>query len=195
MPFDTTIAGILAGIFSAAAYLRYIITVLRKETHPNRATWWIWTLVGFMLASSYFASGARDTMWVPLTYVIGPLVTASLSMKYGEGGWTPFDRNCLVVATLSAGVWVLTGSAMTALVTNLFVDAMGCLPTIKKAYRDPSGEDQVSWTLWFVGNMLNMFAVEEWSFELAGYPIYMFIGTGVITSVVLFRDRSNCSIK
>src|SRR5688572_11025851 len=97
--FDiTAMAGKVAGVVSFVAFVPYILAILRGETKPNRATWWIWTVVGFMLGASYYSSGANNTIWVPVSYIVGPLVTALLSIKYGEGGWNRFDKGCLLGA-------------------------------------------------------------------------------------------------
>lgn len=187
MPDITIIAGRVAGIVSLAAFVPYILAILRGETRPNRATWWIWTVVGFMLGASYYSSGANHTVWVPMSYTIGPLATAILSLKYGEGGWTRFDRSCLLGAGVSAVLWWIFSSPLIALLINLFIDFMGALPTIRKSYHEPEKEDRTAWALFFTGNTANLFAVETWTFAISVYPIYMFIGSGLITTLIFIR--------
>ncbi len=187
------VAGRAAGLLSLAAFVPYILAILRGETRPNRATWWIWTLVGFMLGASYYASGASHTIWVPVSYTVGPLVTAGLSVKYGEGGWTRFDRACVLGVAASLVLWWVLRSPIVALVINLWIDFMGALPTIRKSYLEPDGEDRAAWALFFVGNAANLFAVERWVFAIAVYPIYMFVASGTITALVLRPRASHTS--
>lgn len=193
MKFDTATFGMVAGVVSLVAFIPYIISIIRGKTKPNRASWWIWTIVGFMLASSYSASGAKDTMWVALSYLIGPLLTALLAIKYGEGGWTRFDRACIACAAMSAILWFVFDSPLLALLINLIIDGAGALPTIKKTYTEPENEDRLSWALFFAGNTLNLFAVNPWTFAIAIYPLYLFIGCGIITAQVFFRRRGQKS--
>src|SRR3990167_5114886 len=143
----TAVAGKVAGIVSLVAFVPYIIAILRGETKPNRATWWIWTVVGFMLGASYFSSGANHTIWVPVSYIIGPIIIATLSIKYGVGGWTRFDRYCLLGAVVSMVFWWMFNSPFIVLLINLFIDFMGALPTIRKAYYEPESEDRTAWVL------------------------------------------------
>jgi hypothetical protein len=187
MPDITAIAGKVAGIVSLAAYGPYILAILRGKTRPNRASWWIWTVVGFMLGTSYYCSGADHTLWAPVSYAIGPIATAILSIKYGEGGWTRFDRCCLLGAGVSVALWWTFGSPLIALLINLLIDFMGALPTIRKAYQEPESEDRVAWTLFVAGNLANLFAVERWTFSIAAYPIYMLLCNGLITTLVFVR--------
>ena len=190
MPDITAVAGKVAGIISLVAFIPYILAILRGETKPNRATWWIWTVIGLMLGASYYSSGANHTIWVPVSYIIGPFAVAILSIKYGEGGWTRFDRSCLLGAGVSVVLWWMFSSPLIALLIGLFIDLMGALPTIRKAYHKPESEDRTAWTLFFAGSTANLFAVESWTFAIAVYPIYMFFGNGLITAFIFVR-RNN----
>jgi hypothetical protein len=183
------VAGWVAGILSLFAYIPYSRAILKRETRPNRATWFIWTLVSFLTLASYWSSGARETIWVPVIYVVMSLTTALLSLKYGEGGWTRFDKWCIFVAATSAMLWRLSGSPLVALILSLAIDFAGALPTIRKVWKDPASEDRFAWSLFFSGNISNLFAVKEWTFAVALYTIYMFLGTGAIATLVLFKPR------
>lgn len=195
MPDITAIAGKVAGIVSLVAFVPYILAILRGETKPNRASWWIWTVVGFMLGASYFSSGANHTIWVPVSFIIGPLAIIILSIKYGEGGWTRFDRYCLIGAGVSVVLWWMFSSPLIALFINLFIDFMGALPTIRKAYNEPESEDRTAWMLFFAGNIVNLFAVESWTLTIAAYPIYMFFASGLITVFIFIRRNHKAKAK
>jgi len=178
------IAGKVAGLVALIGFVPYLISIVRRQTRPSRATWWIWSLVGSGLCASYFASGARDSIWVPLSYVIGPVVTAVASIKYGEGGWSRLDKICLAAAASSFVVWFASGSALVALLMNLGVDVAGAIPTIRKSYVDPASEDRVSWSLFFVANVLNLAALRSFSFSEAAYPLYLFLVTVTVVALL-----------
>ena len=180
------LVGIIAGVLSFAAYALYIFTTLKGKTKPNRATWWILTLVGLMIAASYYAEGARDTMWVPLSYVLGPAIIAVLSLKYGEGRWERLDKLCLTGAIISAIIWYFSHSALLVLMINIIMDFLGLVPTIKKSYLRPAGEDRTAWTLESIAGALNIFAIERWTFGIAFYPIYLLVINGIVT-LLLYR--------
>lgn len=185
--------GVVAGLVGLLAFGPYIMATLLGVTRPNRATWAIWSLVGVMLATSYFsASGERVTIWVPISYVIGPIVTALLSIWYGVGGWTRLDRLCLIIAAISAVMWWLTGQPVLALLLNLLVDLVGVIPTLRKAYNEPESEDRLAWTMSCLANGLNVlalnpFRIAEWTFAESVYPLYMFVAVGLVTSFIYVR--------
>lgn len=185
----TVLAGRVAGFFSLAAFVPYILSTLRGRTKPNRATWWIWTVVGSLLAASYYASGARHTLWVAVSYVLGPLITAILSLKFGVGGYTRFDRGCLLGAGLGALLWWAFSSPLIALLINLGIDFLGALPTISKAYSEPRSEDPLAWSLFLLGNSLNLLAIERWRFSIAIYPVYMFLLSALVLLLLTSRRK------
>src|SRR3989344_6543620 len=189
MLFDLStkeLVGIIAGILSFSAYFLYIFTTIFGKTKPNRATWWILTLIGLMIASSYYVGGARATIWVAATYVLGPFIIAILSLKYGEGKWEKLDKWCLIIALISIPIWYISKSAILVLAINIFLDFIGLVPTIKKSYLRPEGEDRFAWTLESFAGLLNIFAIERWVFAIAFYPIYLLTINGIIT-ILLYR--------
>lgn len=200
MPNITVIAGWVAGILSFAAYGPYWWSIFKtrnlpieKRVRPNRATWGVWAFVSIILLGSYWSVGANRTLGVPIVYAVCGLITFLISLKYGEGGWTKFDRYCLAVAAGSALLWWLSGSPLVALLANLGVDLAGAVPTFRKAWVDPASEDHTAWSLFFAGNTANLFALEKWTFVIAIYPAYMFVACGAIT-LMLYRPREKTNV-
>lgn len=66
------LAGLAAGALALVAYIPYVVSILRGNTKPNRATWFIWAVIGAILGASYYASGAEHTAWVTVGYFLGP---------------------------------------------------------------------------------------------------------------------------
>lgn len=180
--------GIIAGCISALAFVPYFISIIGGKTKPNRVTWWIWFWLGILLYYSYKASGANDTLWVALIYIITPLITAILSIKYGVGGWSKFDLICLACSIISSLFWFLSGSAFIALLLFLSIDFFGALPTIKKTYYYPEQENRVAWFLMVIANLVNIFAAGKFNFSIIVYPLYMFIVGSVILGLSLRKS-------
>ncbi len=191
MDFDLKATlGIIAGIIAFLAYVVYVVSILRGKSKPNRATWWIWAFMGLVLALSYKFSGASNTVWVPYVEFIGPLAIAILSIKYGEGGLNnKTDLICLFGAIVSVILWVIFDSPVVALVTNLAIDSFAIVPTIKKSYLRPEGEDFWAWFGTGLADGLNMFAVERFTFAILLYPIYMLVSDLIIIFILLLRKK------
>lgn len=184
------VLGIIAGIISFLAYAVYAISIFRGITKPNRATWWIWSFMGLVVGLSYYFSGAVNTIWVPVVEFIGPLSVALLSIKYGEGGLeNKTDLFCLFGAMVSIILWIIFDNPVVALVTNLAVDSFALVPTIKKSYLRPEGEDFWAWFGTGLADSLNMFAVEKFTFAILVYPIYMLVSDLIIIFILLLRKK------
>ncbi len=183
-----SLIGGLAGALSLAGFGLYVWSTLFGRTRPNRATWWVLTLVGVMIASSYFAAGARNTIWIPVSYVAGPLIVALLSLKYGEGEWEALDLYCVIAAVISALVWLVFNAPLATLLINIGMDFIALIPTIKKSWARPDGEDRTAWALETAACALNVVAVESWVWGIALYPVYLVLMNGAIT-LLLYRGR------
>ncbi|MCE9625606.1 MAG: hypothetical protein K8R69_09190 [Deltaproteobacteria bacterium] len=189
MPWNLNPAliGKIAGALSFLAFVPYIVSTLRGINRPNRATWIIWTAVGISLLASYAAAGARDTLWVSGANLAAFIAVLAISFKYGEGGWTRFDIGCLVAAALGFGLWWWFDSPLPTLYSGLFIDFVGALPTIRKAWANPESEDLLAWTMFCIANAINLFAIREWSVVIASYPVYMVFITFLLMAILILR--------
>ena len=167
--------GIIAGGISLVAYAPYIYSIFQRRTKPSRSSWWIWSLVGLIILVSYYGVGARNTIWIPLGLFICPLLIALLSIKYGSGkGFNTLDKACFSLAVIGVALWFILDSPAIALGINVFIDFIGFLPTFQKTYAHPRKENRFAWTLFFMGSILNLVALEGYHLQLLLYPAYMF---------------------
>lgn len=182
--------GIAAAVIAIAAYIPYLSSIFRGKTRPNRATWVIWAVLGVIICASYWSVGARNTFW--FTLPAGTVVIALLSIKYGVGGWTPFDRLCLLGAASGLLLWWISGIPFTALIIGILIDIIGYLPTMRKIWHDPASEDKLTWMMFFMASVLNLFALETWAFEIAILPIYVLVFNGAMLGLLVFpRQRKD----
>ncbi len=186
--------GIIAGLLSFSAYLLYVKSMLWGQCRPNRMTCLALTAIGIGVAVSYYGSGARQTMWVALSYIVGPLIISLLSFRYGEGGWGKLERFCLLGVVASLFLWWIFKSAAVALVVNLLIDLFALIPTITKSILRPKGEDRKAWAVVVVASFINLFALEQWTFSLAIFPLYLII-TDTFITILLFLPRKNAIIE
>lgn len=168
--------GRLAGAIAALAFVPYIISILHGHTKPNRATWAIWSMAGIILASSYYAAGARDTIWVTISYAVFYCFVFLLSLKYGVGGYAKFDLACLAGATVGLGLWMSTNDPVVTVYIMSGVNLLGILPTLKKVHKDPDSENKLAWSMDVTAAALNLFAISGIALHIWVYPISSFIG-------------------
>ncbi|MDO8499774.1 MAG: hypothetical protein Q7S66_03890 [bacterium] len=183
------ILGVVAGIVSFLGYFPYILSIYKGQTKPSRSSWWIWSFVGMVILFSYYSAGARNTIWIPIVFVVCPLLVAILSIRYGQGERLIFlDKICLVLSFASLLVWYLSKTPAVALFVNIVIDFFGFLPTIKKSIALPEYENKTTWVLFFIGSLFNLVAIDQFSINIVSYPLYMLI-MDIIMIFLIFKKN------
>lgn len=182
----------LTGFASAAlaivSYVPYIRSITAGITKPHRTTFGIWSVIGLVQVTSYIASGAETTIWLPMVYTLGALVTFMLSLKHGVGGTRPLELLCLVGSLVGMAGWILTDNPHIALYLSILATAFGFAPTIKKAYYQPQTEDPPAWALAAGASFLNLLAVSTWQFYELSYPVFIMLFDGSVALLTNFPN-------
>src|ERR1017187_6453042 len=112
---NRVLIGQIAGILALLQIIPYIVSILRGNTKPERATYLIWFIIDAMTISSYIAVGARTTIWAGVAFTISKVIILGLSIKRGMGGFSKFDITCLFLALVGIIIWVSTKNALLTL--------------------------------------------------------------------------------
>jgi hypothetical protein len=183
------IFGITAGLLQFWSLLAYVNAIYHGETKPNKMTWWVLAILNTLVSASYFASGARETIWLPISYALGYYFVAVLSVRFGEGSWSRLEQVCLAGAILTIPVWWLSKSAPLALALNIIIDFFGLAPTMYKSYIRPWTEDKKAWIIALVASLFNVLAVTKWVPIIGIYPVYIFVTNAIIVAFLVFTSR------
>lgn len=176
--------GQIATFVIAIAYLPYIISILRNKTEPDKTTWLVFSLMGIITFIAYKDVGAHATLGIALANVIGPFVIFLLSLKFSD--WKDKnDLKYLILSLIAIALWRIYNSPLIGLMFNLFADFIAFMPTMVKSFLVPRTEDLLTWLLFTVGNIISLFAIEQWSFSIAIYPVYLLLTEGVVVILLL----------
>jgi hypothetical protein len=162
MPDIKTLLALIAGALALISFIPYLVTTVRGTTKPNRATWSIWTLQGWLLTSSYYASGGEHTI---------------------------VDSISLLGAGISIGLWILLGSPLTALYFGIVVSLIGAVPTLYKTYREPETENSLSWGIFSCAAIINLFALPTLLAAENIYPFYLLCINGAVFLLAFFGNQ------
>ncbi|MBX4209303.1 hypothetical protein KW799_01205 [Candidatus Parcubacteria bacterium] len=189
--------GLIGGACSLAGYAPYAKAVIRGETAPERASWLIWTLSNCLVVLSYWQIGGRTTVWVPLAYVIGSALITVLAFIYGKEGWGVLEKLALIVAIISSIRWVFFDQPLIALGLTMAIGLISYIPSAIKLARDKErhkGAELEGWTLFFMGSIFNLIAVDQWTPIIATLPVAFFILNGTMFALhfrnSLIEDRA-----
>ncbi|HVT74901.1 MAG TPA: hypothetical protein VHD69_00560 [Candidatus Paceibacterota bacterium] len=180
--------GVIGGVCSLAGYVPYARTILKGKSVPKRASWLVWTLSNILIVMSYWALGARSTIWVPIAYFLGSLAITLLSFKYGRQAWGKFEGLAFVVVMISSIRWFRFDTPLIALALNMTIGFIGYIPVIARLYKDPMTPEELDlegWTLFFLGSAFNLAAISSWTFVIALLPVSLFIMNGATFALAL----------
>ena len=189
---STETIGMLSGVLVVISVIPYALRTYQGKTKPNITSWSLWTLIGAALLLTYRSSGASDNVWPAIFGFTNPLLVTGISLwrNGAREKLTKVDWVCLVVSITSLLLWYLTRNqkemAQFALYLAILADSAAAIPTIVYAWSQPKDERPVPWLLFSIGYGVAIFAITEHTFANYVLPLYMFLGTFII-SVPLIR--------
>lgn len=193
MPHDQdSVIGIVAGVITFAASVRYWYAIWTGKAKPNRASYIIWTLLQSVVSVTYVLNGARSSAVVPIVLALSiyPVVPLAVYTGNYEPGWSLLDKVCLALTGVGLVVWAVSRSPLLTLVWMMAIDVVGTFPTASKAWREPLSEDRPAWTIVTIGQVVNIGAVEAWKFGLLVYPVVSIAICAVIVAPLWRRQQT-----
>lgn len=178
------VVGVFAALVSSVGFWIYIHSIRQTNAQPNIISWLLWLTVAIIATISYFASGARDTIPLPLVYVAGDSAISIVAIRRGKAEWQKMDICYIIGIGVSLLLWRITGLPITTLVVILIIHLMGVLPTCKKAYLKPWSENRWAWIVFDISNLINLFAIKEWRFAIFLLPVYYFLHSTLMVYLI-----------
>jgi hypothetical protein len=179
----------LAAAIGLTGTIRYAIGTLRGRTSPNRVTWTLWAaapLIGFFAQlDSQVGLPAVSTLAIgvgPLLVLIASFVNRKATVRL-----TGFDLGCGAVAVLSLIIWLGLDAAPVAVVFAVLADAVGAVPTVRKAWADPRSESALFYVLVGVNGTLTLLTLIDWAPKSWAFPVYLILLS--LTMTVIIRVR------
>ena len=183
------IFGYTSALLSIVMIIPYIRDIFRLETKPERGSWFIWTVLGFIAFFSQLSKGATDSLWLTGGQTVAVFIIFLLSFKYGYGGLGRRDVKALIGAGIGLILWYLAREATFALLFVILVDSIGTLLTLLKSYKDPESETLSTWVLSGTSGIFGMLAVGSFNLILLAYPLYIILANYVIVGAIILGKR------
>lgn len=138
----TSVLSVLASITIIGVIVSYFRQVVRGESVPNPATWFVWTVAGFINSISFFTvvDGNLWEWFFTIFTTLGPFTTfvyALATKKMAKVGWVEVLSLVCIIITLV--VWYLTGDDVWA---NLLVQGVYLISFVPTAIGVWNGEKE-----------------------------------------------------
>ncbi len=185
-----TIFGWLSGILSALCYVPYIRGILKHEVKPERASWFIWSILTVMGFFSNLAIGATHSLWLPGVQGVGVIIVFLLSIRNGYGGLLKRDVVTLMASAFTLVIWYFTRQPVVAVYLTTLIDAMGGYLTVVKSYAEPDTETPITWAMSGAAGFFALLSVGRLDPALLAYPFYIFlINSSVVVAILLGKRK------
>ncbi len=181
------ILGIASAIFTIGGYIPYIYSILRRKTKPERASWWIWSILMAVTVVVQVEQGVTWPLLLTVAYLIGNISVALLSVKYGYGKFGTKDKASLIFAILGVAIWIFTKNPTLALLMIISIDLLGNLLTLQKSWKVPKSESLIAWSLLGLGAILGLASVGNLGTVKAIFPAYEAIINSIIPIAIFVR--------
>ncbi len=179
----------LAAALNMLGAASYLIGTVRGTVSPNRVTWFIWAAAPLIA----FAAMMQEGVGLPalMTFMVGfnPLLIflASFINKHAVWRLGRLDIICGLLSLAGLGLWFVTREGDVAIVFGIFADALAAVPTIVKAYREPSTEDPKLYLLSSMSAGITMLTLKTWDVATAGFPGYILAVSAFIFALLRFN--------
>jgi hypothetical protein len=188
------LVGYISGVLSFLCYVPYIRDIFKGTTKPERASWFIWSVLSSIQFFAQISKGATNSLWLIGVQAVGVVVIFALSIRYGKGGLMRRDIVALIAAAFGLLAWYLTQDATWALVITVVIDLIGGSLTVVKAYEDPGSETMSTWFLSSLAGIFATIAVGSLNWVLLLFPVYVIvINFAVVVAMQLGKTRKHRS--
>ncbi len=179
---------VIAGLLFIVGFVPYIYAIMRKGTKPAKASWIIWaSLDSITITGMYFEDAVNGQI---TGAVVGAWVVVILALKHGTPGWTRLDKFCLIGAVLGIVLWQVFSNPVLGIMISLSVVFSGSIPTFVSAWKDPSREDKLAWTIFWISCVCAVIAIPQWTLADAAQPITFFVIETIMMFILYIRPRS-----
>jgi len=175
------VAGAISFLIGAYASIPYIWAILKGKTTPHQLSWLVFVIMNTIVFISQFLEGARESILITLTFVVGSFIIFLLSLKFGVRESSRWDKFLFGFAIITIVLWILTRSNSLAIWLTVLIDVAATTMIILKVKAKPNSEDPKPW---LIASLAYVFSC----ITLIGQPlgvIYVRPIYGLICDVVL----------
>jgi hypothetical protein len=185
---DKTILSIIAIVLTLLAFVPYITGILKGITKPHVFSWIIWGSTTFIVFLAQLEGHAGIGAWpIGVSGAMTVLVAFLAYLKRSDITITKKDWLFFGVAMSALPLWYLMSDPLWAVVMLTLVDTLGFAPTARKVYHAPYSEPIFFVALFFVRNMLVLFALEHYSATTVLFPAVIAIACLLLITLMIIR--------
>jgi len=181
----------VAIILTFVGYLPYLLAILRNKAKPHAFSWFIWGItMSSVFVAQIYGGGGVGAASLGLSALIALGIAVISYLKKSDDTIAKMDWVFLCMALMAIPLWFFTANPLYAVMVLTIVDAIGYLPTLRKAYHKPFEENALVFFMMTISSIFALLALETYSLANMMFQVMIIIGNIIVISVLLIRRRS-----
>jgi hypothetical protein len=187
---DKTIISLIAIVLTFLAFIPYLIGILQGTTKPHVFSWVIWGATTFVVFLAQLEGHAGVGAWpIGISGMITILIACLAYLKRHDITITPKDWLFFIAALSALPIWYYMNDPLWAVIILTIVDILGFMPTVRKVYHSPYSEPLSFIALFFIRNILVIFALEHYSLTTVLFPAVIAVACLLLIVLMLIRRQ------
>lgn len=180
-----------AAILAVVGNVPYVIDVLKGKVRPHAYTWFIWSLVSFIVFFGQVQAGAGIGALPTFAAEIFTLIIFFLSLKFGFTGITRTDTYFLIAALLAFVPWLLSRDPTISVIMAVSIDAIAFIPTLRKTWKHPETEQPILYGSNVLRHLLALASLQTYNIATTLHSFSMILINSVMTVLILKGRHSS----
>jgi hypothetical protein len=184
------ILGFVATALVFIGYVPYLRDIIKGKTKPHIYSWFLWSIVTFIVFALQVSGGAGSGAFVTLAAALSCFAVIILGFVYKsifEIVW--IDTVFLVLTILALGLWLIAKQPVLSTILTTTIDLLAFAPTVRKSWNKPYSETLVFYYLNTFRFGLAAVALQKYSVVTALYPITWLITNGLFALMLVMRRK------
>lgn len=181
---------IIASVLAIVGNVPYLIDVIKKRVEPHAYTWFIWSIVSFVIFFGQLAKGAGIGAIPTAASEIFTILIFFFSLKRGFKHVRKVDHVFLFVALLGLIPWALTKDPTISVIIVVAIDLVAFVPTLRKTYRHPETETPILYSMNVLRHILMLFSLQAYNVATTLHSFSMIITNTLMTWFIMMRPKT-----
>ncbi len=177
----------ISGVLFFIAFLPYIWAIANGQTVPSPVSWIIWASLDTLALLAMRKEKAMSGQLTGAT--AGAWIITVLALIYGKPTMGSIEWVSIACAVAGVVLWQRTGSAILAIICSQAAMFAGAIPTFVGAYTNPSQEDPIAWSIWFISCICALLAIKKWNLANALQPLTFTVIEATMVVLVVIRPH------
>lgn len=181
--------GYLAVVISILSYLFYFWGIWKGKTKPHAFTWFVWGILNAVAFTAIVFSGGKAGSWIFAVNTICCFLISIIGFWQKHVEYDFYDWLALLGAIIGILLWNITHNPLYAVILISLSDAVGLVPTLRKAYKFPFEENLSSWVVGILHYPIGILALDSLILTTWLYPVVIITVDTILVVLIITRRR------